>query len=369
MPHRILQQGIEAMQQGSAAEGARLIRIALKADDLPGDMKAVGYLWLAEAQTDAAGKREYYNAALAADPTNSEAKSRLARLLSTNLPSAVPIPQPDTSAYTLPVTQTGTMPAVAPRAINLADHMANIIGGVKGAGTAFFVTQDGILATTRAIVENREQVTAELHDGRQLVGRVIRAFPEYDLALIKVDAAPPQLLPIPPQSRVPDEATLYLYHYTGESIRAMQRPTKRVLAAHWLPTTFKEIYDAGGGPIFDERANLVGMITKSTGQTSDYLYALHIYAIRACVEQLRGEMQGGKRGYCPSCGGLCRAEGMGYFYCELCGATLPSALNLNRYLVPQAAALYETGTTRCLKCGSGAGIYQGRCLRCGQAQT
>jgi hypothetical protein len=59
---------------------------------------------------------------------------------------------------------------------------------------------------------------------------------------------------------------------------------------------------------------------------------------------------------------------MGYFYCEVCGSTLPIAVNVARHPVPQAAALYEPGSIRCIHCNAASGIYQGRCLRCGQAQ-
>ncbi|MFN8451339.1 MAG: hypothetical protein U0521_22845 [Anaerolineae bacterium] len=92
--------------------------------------------------------------------------------------------------------QTQTVAAVqpsqpAPQAgVNVADHVAHIIGGPNGPGTAFFVAQEGVLATTRHVVGGLQQVTVELHIGRQLPGYVVRAYTELDLTLIRVEHNP-----------------------------------------------------------------------------------------------------------------------------------------------------------------------------------
>jgi hypothetical protein len=361
MPYRVLQQGIEAIQGGSTSEGLRLIRIAVKDDGLSADLKAVGWLWLAEYAPDVTAKRALYNKAIAADPSNPDARQRLARLLSPTAPAA---------SATAPLEATPA-PSAAPASgtINIADHVASIIGGPRGAGTAFFVSGDGLLATTRTVTGGRDHVTVDLHSGRQVNGVVVRSFPELDLALVRIDAAPPFLLPIIPEQRIPDEAPLWVFHYSGEGMEGSQRPTRRVLAAHWIPTTFKALQDAGGGLLFDGRGLLAGMITRSTSQTSDYFYGLNIYAIRAAVERYHVEQVNVRRTYCPACGSASAAGGAGQFYCEVCGTTLPAAQNIARYPVPQAAAYYERGTARCVACGSAAGIYSGRCLRCGKGQT
>lgn len=361
MPARVLQQGIEAMQRGSPVEGARLIRIAIKDPALPGDLRCIGLIWLAETAADAAQRQRLLQQALAADPTSADARTRLARAMTSGLPegalaAAAPAPAPPPAAA-------GT------RALNLAEHIASVIGGPQGMGTAFFVSADGLLATTRAVVGARDRVTAELHDGRSLSAQVVRSFPEYDLALLRTEARPPFAMPVMPEATVPEEAALFVFHYTGDALSGAQRPTRRILAAHWIPTTFRTLSDAGGGPIFDARGLLAGMITRNTSQTSDYLYGLHIQAIRACIERLQSEGVGARRAYCPDCGAASVAAGMGYFYCEACGATLAAAAQVARYPVPQAAAMYEPETARCVHCASGCGIFQGRCLRCGEAQA
>ncbi len=367
MTYRSLELGITALQAGSTAEGARLIRIALKSGKLTDDLRAIAYLWLAEIETDPTQKRAYYNEALSAEPNNQEARQRLARLLSSQLP-----PMPETTspqAHTLGTTMlqpVASQPIIHSASYNIADHVANIIGGPNGPGTGFFVSPDGILATTRFVVGSSDRLTVELHMGRQLTGYVLRAYPEYDLAFIQVDHRMDGILPIPPMPRVADEAPLVAVTYAGEMQRARQRPTRRALASQWIPTTFTNLADTGGDPIFDEHNYLVGMMTRNTGRQSMYLYGVHIVAIRRCLETLQLEAQMEARIYCPSCGGHSRAGGAGFAYCESCGSVLPPALHMPRYPIPQAESYYATGGAQCMRCGARVGFYKGRCLRCGQ---
>jgi hypothetical protein len=364
MSYRSLELGITALQAGSTAEGARLIRIALKRGDLTDDLRAIAYMWLAEVEKDPQQKRTFYNEALRADPNNQEARQRLARLLSAQLP---PMPTPTPQTYPAGATLQPTPPPPPPASgFNIADHVANVIGGPNGPGTAFFVSPDGILATTRYIIGSSERLTIELHGGRQLTGNVIRAYPEFDLAFIHLDFRLDAALPITPMPRVADSTPLIAVTYGGEMTRGTQRQTKRALAAHWIPTSFTRLPDTGGDPIFDDRNYLVGMITRNTGRQSGYLYGLHIAAIRRCLETLLVEAQTENRLYCPSCGNNSRAGGAGYFYCEVCGSTMPQAQHLARYPIPQAEVFYGTTGAQCTRCGARAGLYNGRCLRCGQ---
>jgi hypothetical protein len=257
-------------------------------------------------------------------------------------------------------------PGVPASGFNVADHVANVIGGPNGPGTGFFVSPDGILATTRFIVGSTERLTVELHIGRQLTGYVVRAYPEYDLSFIRIDHHLDTVLPITPMPRVADETTLIAVTYGGEMQRGKQRPSKRVIASHWIPTSFTRLSDTGGDPIFDDRNYLIGMMTRNTGRQSAYLYGIHIGAIRRCLEMFLLEKQTENRTYCPSCGASSRAGGAGYFYCETCGGTLPQAHHLARYPIPQAEAYYGANSSQCTRCGARAGLYKGRCLRCGQ---
>jgi hypothetical protein len=358
MSIRMMEAGIKAIQAGSKAEGARLLRIALKQGELTGALAATAYMWLAETTDDAVQKRNYYNDALNADPGNPDATNRLATALAAQLPGR---PAPQIS------TRTQEAVAVQPTGQRGVDtsQIAAVIGGPNGPGTAFFVTRDGVLATTRFVVGGLERVTVELAGRRQVLGQVVRAWPDLDIALIHVDQTIPDVMPITPYPQVPDDAPLLAVAANGQQLRGKQRPSKRVLAPHWIMTDFTKLADAGGSPIFDQQGYLVGMLTKNSSRASAYLFGIHISAIRRCVDTMMQELSSGeRRGYCPYCGALSRAVGGGYFYCEVCGSIAPQARQLQRY--PQGDPFNEPSQFPCPNCGAQAGFYGGRCLRCGQ---
>ena len=328
-------------------------------------MRAIAYLWLAETQTDPQQKRASYGEALAADPNNVEARQRLASLLTAQLPAVAH------DRRSAPRRRSRSPPSSPqPQAgVNIADHVAHIIGGPNGPGTAFFVAQEGILATTRHVVGGLQQVTVELHIGRQLPGIVVRAYTDLDLTLIHVDHNPGSLLPITPMPRVADETPLTIVTYNGEIIKTTQRPTNRVMAAHWIPTTATKLLDAGGNPIFDDKNYLVGMMTKNTSRTSAHMFGVHISRDPAHGRYLSARSARRKPRLLP---GLRQQQPRRRSGLLLLRAVwqrhAARAQTMQRYPIPQAEAYYETGRIRCIVCGSTAGIYNSVCLRCGQPQ-
>lgn len=359
MSLKALELGISALQRGQTEEGTRLIRIALKGGDLTGEMRAIAYLWMAEAQADPSQRRAMYSAAVQADPANQDARQRLNAVLTQELP-----PAPVLSGMSGTAASPASTPASTPSRVNVADHVARIIGGPNGPGTGVFVSES-LVATTRFVIGENERVTVEVHPTRQLPALVVRAFSELDLALIRVDHRPMGSLPITPYPRVPDDAPLTAVSFSGEMVTARQRPTNRVMEPHWIPTTITQVSDAGGDPLFDAQTYLVGILTKNTSRASAHFYGLHISAIRRAVQTYLGEASE-RRVYCVSCGSASRAGGMGYYYCETCGGVLPFAQAMSRYPLPQAEPFYGSGGVRCTRCGASAGFYAGHCLRCGQ---
>ena len=180
--------------------------------------------------------------------------------------------------------------------------------------------------------------------------------------------APRTTLPITPQPRVPDDAPLAIYPYGRQPLPGAQRPTKRALAAHWIPTTYTQLGDVGGAPVFDQQQYLVGMMTGNTSRNSGHAYVLHIAAIRARLQGYLDELRSEARAYCPSCGANSRAGGAGFYYCEACGGMMPRAQYVTRQPLPQAEYYYGVSGIRCTQCGSQSGMYNGKCLRCGQTQ-
>ncbi|MBZ0279792.1 MAG: hypothetical protein K8L97_03560 [Anaerolineae bacterium] len=249
-------------------------------------------------------------------------------------------------------------------------HMAAVIGGPNGTGTAFFVAREGLLATTRYVVGGMEHVTIELQAGRQLQGYVVRSYPEADLAFIYIEHQVNDLIPVTPIPNLPDDAPLTVVSYNGAITRGARRATRRVIPPHWFPTDIGSLPDAGGAPILDQHQYLVGMITRNTASTSEFVYGLHVNAIRNYVEIFRQEMLEGGRTYCLHCGSASRAVAAGGYYCEACGGVTPRAENVVRFPLPQLQPYYyEHSRISCRHCNATVGFHKNACLRCGRSPT
>ena len=250
---------------------------------------------------------------------------------------------------------------------NFTYRTVGIMGGPNGPGTGFFVTRDGLLATTRYVTGGMTHVMVNLDQNLQLTGKVVRSYPAYDLALIRVGTSVDSLLTISAQRRLPENLPLTAYAHQSTPMRGQRRATKRNLPPHWIPTTITKLTDAGGNPVFDDSNYLLGMLTKNASRTSEYLYALHVAKVHEMVQQYIAEMQeSSNRMYCPSCGHASQAAAYGAFYCEICGSTLPYAQERQRFPQPQLASLYGEGRQMaCPNCQSSAGFYKNVCLRCG----
>lgn len=407
---RSFQQGVEAVQQGRLDEGARLLRVALDDDTLSGSLRATALMWLAEISKDTKEKIRFYTNALSIDPANELAQQKLAALLRppANQPSAPPPtpnspdnplvkPKPPTPVYQpagvvlsspqpqpvspppvyqQPLASTLNVPPIlagltTPQpAFSAAYHLVGIIDGPNGRGSGFFISKDGLAATTRFVVGGRDTVTVELGTQRQIIGRVVRSFPDLDIAFVYTGQPVNDLLPISPFPSLPDNAPITVLTYSGQMVTGRRRETGRALPPHLFPTDIVQVPDAGGGPVFDEHHYLAGMLTRNISSSSAYVYGVYINAIRRCLEQFYNEMRAtNQRVYCQSCGYVSQAGGAGAYYCENCGTTLPHAVEVNRFPTPQLAAFYaENNLVTCPHCYARAGFHNGLCLRCGRGE-
>lgn len=403
MTYRNLQQGVNAIQQGNVEEGARLIKIALKSDEVQGAMRALGWIWLAETIQDREGKMRCYNEALTADPGNKHASERMALLMASTLPptasqvteavkvapptdnpgqapppsgmpgqagpaqavdynnmgaSSAPQQQPPAT----PVTQMSTASGSVYRTIGIPD-------GVNGPGTGFLITRDGLMVTTRYVVGGMREITYELAPGQRYNAPVVRSFPEYDVAFISTGLQSSQLMPMTNTPHVPGNTPLTAYAHSGRVVSGTRRATKSEGKPEWLPTDIPEenLPDAGGNPVFNAQNMLIGMLTRNANRSAPYVFVLTLATIFQLLEVYQRENQPGQSlTYCHACGHLSRAAGLGGFYCEYCGAILPHAESVQRFPLPQMAQLYGEGMSQpCPNCGSSVGFHQGSCLRCG----
>jgi len=384
---RVLQQGIAAVQAGKPEEGARLLRLALREPVIAGSLRAIAYMWLAETTRDLHEKITCYTEALSADPTSELAQQRLTILLappapgkevmlSDFTPTSNPLvtPPPPPPVYPPPGVILSSpepappVPPSLPRTGRLGGHQIVGVFGGGQPGSGFFMSRAGIIATTRFVVGSRTSVTVALPSKRQLPGQVVRSFPEMDVAFVHVNYPGAEPIPFSPYALIPSGMPLKAFSYNGQVVEGSQRETGLLSAPHWFSTDIIRLPDAGGSPVLDDQRYLVGMLTRNTSSATAYVFAVHISALQRCLEQFTAEMRSEpNRIYCPACGGVSRAAGVGGPYCELCGALMPHAADTPRLLTAQTVELYrETAPQPCPHCAARVGMYQGRCLRCGR---
>lgn len=241
------------------------------------------------------------------------------------------------------------------------------IVGPNGLGTGFFVTRDGLVATSRFVVGGEESVVVQFERGREMSAAVVRAFGEYDLAFVFLNM-PVSTLPVPsPLQYVPDNVRLRALAHNRETMHGVRRATTNAAPEHWFPTNLTSVIDAGGNPIFDDNNYLIGMLSRNASRTSGYVYGLHVSKVFESLEKYFQELRtSSHRAYCPGCGYASRAIEVGAFYCEVCGCVLPFAANTQRFPQPQTANFYGENIHRpCANCQARAGFFNGACLRCG----
>lgn len=60
-------------------------------------------------------------------------------------------------------------------------------GPVAGAGSGFIIDEDGLIVTNNHVIQEADQVTVTLNDGRSFDAEIVGTDPDTDLALLKVD--------------------------------------------------------------------------------------------------------------------------------------------------------------------------------------
>ncbi len=362
-------QAVQAIQSGQLEEGARLLRLFLRDEPNP-SVRAVAWLWLAETEPRPQFKVECYQYALKEDPSNADAQARLNFYLSQLPPQGVP-PVRDTGTFAA----VGSMPNPAPDPlvsmplVEVAHaRVVAILKGPNGQGSGFFLTQDGIIATTRSVVGMNALVDVRLENGQTLLGQVVRAFPVLDLAFVRVKARVQQLLPPTSAPALVDDTPLVAIVYPNTGVRTLRRSTRDQAPPHFFPTTIVDLPDAGGSPVLELQSGLlVGMLTKNKRSEANMCYGLHLSEIYRALELFRQEQQQAQHSghYCHNCGAYSRVGGMGGFYCETCGGTLPYAVAQARLPQPHLIQAYGEIYSPCPSCGARVGYFNNACLRCG----
>lgn len=151
----------------------------------------------------------------------------------------------------------------------------------NGEGSGFVWDASGHLVTNHHVVAGADQVTIEFFDGTELKAEVIGTDPDSDLAVLKVDPALVDLVPI----TIGDSAAVRVgqtaiaigspfsqdFTMTVGIVSAVGRIRPSGLTAFAIPLVIQ--HDASinpgssGGPLFDRRGTLIGVNTQIISQS------------------------------------------------------------------------------------------------------
>jgi hypothetical protein len=274
----------------------------------PREARAAAFVMLAESYYTRAEQRACYGEALQLMPAHPEALAGINRLSQP--------PSPNTQTLRPP-----PPPPSAPRPQLIPYYrVVGISDGPNSAGSGFFISPDGIIATTRHVVAHCTHVTVKLDDAQHVQGTVLWSSPTLDLAFIET---PYTVLSLSAHSQtvlVPHQPlTAYAYGQTQQTLAHV--PNGLPLGAGWFSTTLTELWDAGGSPIFSAANAIVGMITRNCSRLQPHVYALSIQTILEALRRVQAETaEGLPRRYCPSCGQRPWAD-MARKLCPCCGAS------------------------------------------------
>jgi S1-C subfamily serine protease len=99
-----------------------------------------------------------------------------------------------------------------------------------GHGSGFFVSRDGYLLTNQHVVGDNKFVTVKLTTGRQMPGEVLRSHKARDVALVKVNEAAMEALPL--QLEPPEVAAEVYAIGTPQEERLSTTITKGIVSAY-----------------------------------------------------------------------------------------------------------------------------------------
>ncbi|MEC8557538.1 MAG: trypsin-like peptidase domain-containing protein [Planctomycetota bacterium] len=172
----------------------------------------------------------------------------------------------------------------------------------QGGGSGSILNQDGLILTNHHVIDGAREINVGLYNGRSYPAEVVGQDPATDIAILKINASPKELVPV----EWGDSAKLRV----GQRIYAIGNPfglersmsvgmiscLNRQIPSRTRRTMFSLIQiDASinqgnsGGPLFDTRGRLIGMntaIMSSDGDSAGVGFAIPVSTIGRIAPQL-----------------------------------------------------------------------------------
>jgi SpoVK/Ycf46/Vps4 family AAA+-type ATPase len=144
----------------------------------------------------------------------------------------------------------------------------------NGSGSGFFISKDGYLLTNHHVVEDNKFVTIKLTTGREMPGEVLRSHKARDIALVKVNEASMNALPL--QLDPPDVAAEVYAVGSPKGEQYSTTITKGIVSAYRTMNDFQLIQSdtaihggSSGGAMVDRFGNVVAVSVSGLTVTAD----------------------------------------------------------------------------------------------------
>ena len=171
-------------------------------------------------------------------------------------------------------------------------------GPRQGAGSGFFIDDDGHILTNYHVIEGADRITITLADGRALRARVVGTDPAIDVALLAIDAGaaggalPVATLGDSDRLRVGEWVCAignplgYVHSVTVGVVSFMGRKLFDNSLDDYIQTDAAINFGNSGGPLIDARGLVVGINTAISSQANNIGFAIPINQVRAVLPQL-----------------------------------------------------------------------------------
>lgn len=174
-------------------------------------------------------------------------------------------------------------------------------------GAGVIIDPSGIIVTNAHVIHKADRIQVMFHNRATLHARILRFAPELDLAILKVDvpaALPSILLADSSVIKLNDEvfnvgnSPLLKEALTGGRIIGLASSRNASYSNAYESDLFETTFDLyrgdSGGPLFNRRGQLVGLITAKLLTKSNSSFAVSSNKIARYLEAARNDLQAKK---------------------------------------------------------------------------
>ena len=169
-----------------------------------------------------------------------------------------------------PIAVSGTV-GIAPRPIDQASKSVVVIFAGEGMGSGVLISREGFILTDAHVVGDAASVRLRWADGKTAVGTVLRTHKVRDVALLKVDAAGYEPLPLnvaPPAvgSTVFAIGAPESQQFEGTLTRGVVSAVRDMQGLTYIQSDVTTGPGGSGGPLLDEKGYVVGLTVLAVGR-------------------------------------------------------------------------------------------------------